>query len=422
MISKSWPYELINDIHLFIKGDPNEKTTFSEKVLNDLDVRPGRHVVSFSPNDERPFVSLDVPGLRQRRQQPLVFQIPAAEKGFRIIYGVLDFVNNVHGALLIDSNGKVVHTWQITERHLEWETSSEMNKFPHGFDVRPDGSIIVVFTRSSSIQRFGPCGDPVWAVKGNFHHSIGAEEENFIWALKKEDEHKFDFENRIVKLDAHNGRVIRSFTVGQIIKANPDISIFNVDGVFQAEWQLSDAFHANDVEPLPAELADAYPDFSAGDLLVSFRNLNLVFVIEQESLKVKWWRIGSWRSQHDPDWQPNGEITVYNNNSPLGPFSNIVSIDPSTYETEILVDGVEFNFFSASRGKHQVLPGGNVLITSTNQGRVLEVNSDNQVVFEFRNLFDLDKNEYLAVSEAMFLPQDYFEANAFSKCTEVEAP
>jgi hypothetical protein len=125
-----------------------------------------------------------------------------------------------------------------------------------------------------------------------------------------------------------------------------------------------------------------------------------------ETLKVKWWRQGLTRRQHDPDWNAKGTITVFNNNMHRE-YSNILEIDPVTMESKVLVDGRKYDFYSSARGKHQFLPGGGVLITSTLQGWVFETDSDGNVVFEFINTYEDGEN--LVVSEARFLPLDFFE-------------
>ncbi len=55
-------------------------------------------------------------------------------------------------------------------------------------------------------------------------------------------------------------------------------------------------WHANDAEPLPKEYADAFPQFDAGDLLISFRNINLVFVASPTTGEIKWCR--GWSAGH----------------------------------------------------------------------------------------------------------------------------
>lgn len=178
---------------------------------------------------------------------------------------------------------------------------------------------------------------------------------------------------------------------------------------------MPDHYHPNDIEPLPPDLAGSFPQFAVGDLLVSLRSINLIFVVDPDSLKVKWWRMGPWRRQHDPDWQQDGRITVYDNNMHRSP-SRIVAISPQTFQTEVLANGTDLDFYSWNRGKHQITPGGNLLITIPNQGRVIELDQDGEIVFEFLNSFDQGSNENLLVSEALYLPEDFFEFEEFPSC------
>ena len=129
--------------------------------------------------------------------------------------------------------------------------------------------------------------------------------------------------------------------------------------------------------------------------------------MDPNTLKVKWWRIGQVRRQHDPDWNQRGTITVLNNNMHRG-HSSIVEIDPRTYKSRVLVDGEKYHFYTHIQGKHQISPQGSVLITSPQQGRVFEVDANGKVVFEFLNVYD-ENNRLLYVSEAMLLPLNYFK-------------
>jgi hypothetical protein len=91
-----------------------------------------------------------------------------------------------------------------------------------------------------------------------------------------------------------------------------------------------------------------------------------------------------------------------------------MELDPITMDYAMVVDGKEYQFYSTIRGKHQLEPDGSYLITSSNQGRVFEVDPEGNVTFEFLNVYDDNgqrrgEAEYLAVSEARFLPTDFFE-------------
>jgi hypothetical protein len=62
--------------------------------------------------------------------------------------------------------------------------------------------------------------------------------------------------------------------------------------------------HANDVDPLPQHLVADFPGLEAGDLAISYASTNLVFILNPQTLLVKWWRVGVSDFHHDPDWKP----------------------------------------------------------------------------------------------------------------------
>ena len=167
-----------------------------------------------------------------------------------------------------------------------------------------------------------------------------------------------------------------------------------------------DIFHPNDVEELSPELASAFPQFDAGDILVSIRNYDMIAVLSPKG-DIKWHHRGPWLQQHDPDFEPDGRIALYNN-APTSPRSFIYAIDPKTGEVEDLLPNLSVPFKSKRRGKHQQLPNGNRLITVPEQGQAIEVTADGVLAAEFNNV--LEKN--LAYNEdlvnAKWLPADYF--------------
>jgi hypothetical protein len=112
------------------------------------------------------------------------------------------------------------------------------------------------------------------------------------------------------------------------------------------------------------------------------------------------------RKQHDPDWNNKGVISIFNNNTDRG-YSKITQVNPITYKYDIVVDGEKHNFYSSWQGKHQMMPDGGFLITSSNQGRVFETNREGNITFEFINEYS-ENQEYLWLSEARFLPKNYF--------------
>ena len=157
---------------------------------------------------------------------------------------------------------------------------------------------------------------------------------------------------------------------------------------------------------LHSDIADRFPDFAPGDLLISLRTLHLVAVLDPNSGHVKWWSRGPWRFQHDPDFTGDGKISVYNNNTGRS-RSEIIKIDPSTREvSNELLDG-ELSFQAGGMGTHQYLPNGNVLIVVPQEGRIIEVSETGEVVFEFNNVVSEEFNGH--VENGAWVPDDFFE-------------
>ena len=87
--------------------------------------------------------------------------------------------------------------------------------------------------------------------------------------------------------------------------------------------------------------------------------------------------------QHDAEFLENGHLLLFDNsgephNSRVIEFDPITQGYPWSYSNE---NSTMFN--SAHRGMKQPLPNGNVLIVDADGGRLVEVNSDKSLVWEF---------------------------------------
>jgi hypothetical protein len=171
---------------------------------------------------------------------------------------------------------------------------------------------------------------------------------------------------------------------------------FTVEGSARGEL-----VHTNKIAELPREISDKFPMFAAGDLMLSFRELNLVVVIDGTTKRVKWHQTGPWLRQHDPEFRPDGRISVFNNNVYKTEYqgsytrkgapriTNIMAMDPATRETEVIYGlrpGQEM--LSVIRGQHELLDDGGMIITEFDAGRVFEVDASGKVQWEYVNYFD----------------------------------
>lgn len=346
--------------------------------------------------------------------QGLIMRADPAEMamGWRLLIGAFTVDGEVeNAALLMSPDLEIVRTWILDEVAVgEVEPRPKYRKIVHGLEMLNDGSLIFTFDGSISLQRIDACGERQWATVGNFHHAVTLDDTGeAVWTFSND---------TITQVAIEDGSVLRQISMDEVIAKNPTIDILEIRRDHPNDlgensrntvgrW-MADPFHLNDVDPLPAAIADRFDGFDSGDLLVSARSLNLLFVIDPDTLEVKWWRVGAVQRQHDPDWLPNGEIMVLNNRMSRD-FSEIVSINPGTLERTTVLDGRENDFYTRIRGKHQLLDSGSIVVTSPQQGRAFEVNRAGDVVFEIVNLKpDSDTTNYV-ISEMKWLPMHYFD-------------
>ncbi|WP_179378335.1 arylsulfotransferase family protein [Jannaschia marina] len=342
--------------------------------------------------------------------------------GYILIAGLSDDQDtSVFAVRLMDAEGNEVHRWPINYENFDPDTPPQ-NVMLHGMEVFEDGSLVVTFDVGNAIARVDQCGETMWSVRGGFHHSISRDGAGGIWTWLGED---------MVRLDAATGEQTFGMNLREDVIAADDgdqRAIFDIRVRMPDEADgnisyLNDPFHPNDVEMLRPSMADAFPMFEAGDLMFSLREPNLVAVVDPETGVLKWWRHGPWFKQHDPDFEPDGTITVFDNatvfDHATGPKrSRILRTDPQDDSVTMDFTGsAEEPFYTWRRGKHQTLPNGNMLLTEAEHGRLLEVSPAGEVIWTHDMVWDAESN--LIVTEARHVPEDFFTAGVPSCETEV---
>ncbi len=364
-----------------------EVADFIAHWRNDLGIEPTRLLGRVRPSEIGPAAG------RPDRAMP----------GIRLVSGYFSGRPSNHGALLLDREGRELWFWPISTEAIGVELAR--HTFLHGVAVLADGSLVVNFDEGHVLARIGACGDVIWARTGEYHHSVDTGADGTFWVSGSPRESQ-----AVSQIDPNTGEALKSVLLDQLAKGigRGVLTIRRSDAEDQppVRW-MEDRYHLNDVEVLTAEMAPAFPLFDPGDVMISLRSLNLIAVMDSDMRTLKWWQHGPWHRQHDPDFLPNGRISIYDNNM-HGGSSRILEIDPATGETRVRFAGTpERPFYSWIRGKHQALPNGNLLITEPQAGRVIEVDPDGEIVWEFQNSFDDARN--LLVGDAKWLPQDFFK-------------
>ena len=177
--------------------------------------------------------------------------------------------------------------------------------------------------------------------------------------------------DRIVEVDA-SGQLVWDWHAYEHLNLETDLI---TPGEPRHEWS-----HGNTVVPL-------------GDdrVLVSFRNISTVLIIDKASGEITWkvgWDVIS--RQHDPSILPNGNVLIFDNGerrkNDVRVFSRVVEIDPSNNQIVWeYSDHPYYNFYSPRISGARRLSNGNTLITEGMFGRMFQVTAAKEVVWEYIN-------------------------------------
>lgn len=307
---------------------------------------------------------------------------------------------------IIDQTGRLLHRWVIepgelfpesANRRTEWGEAADRGL--HGFHLRPNGDLLVNINYVGTV-RLDACGEPIWKVSIGNHHSITRSEDGTYWIPGVSDrgparsarfpdgypglEGPF-YQELLLQVD-EDGKVLDEINVFDVLFENGLERYLAKAPVDDG----ADLTHLNDVEPLSPDVADSYPLFEAGDLLVSLRFPELVLVVDPHTRRVKWHDSDPFIQQHDPDFIGDGWIGVFDNNrdgtdrgAMLG-GSRIVGVAPHLDSLEVLFPtDSSMSIYTRIMGNWQQLENGNLLLTESLAGRVLEVTPDGRTAWEW---------------------------------------
>ncbi len=163
------------------------------------------------------------------------------------------------------------------------------------------------------------------------------------------------------------------------------------------EWRswehLAPATHTITLQDRRSEWthANAVAETEDGNLVVSFRNISTVVMIERATGRIVW-ELSSppLAQQHAPRPLPNGNLLIFDNGTHRrdypAPFSRVIEVDPRTSAIVWeFTDPSLFGFFSPYVGNAQRLVNGNTLICEGCHGRLFEVTRSGDVVWEYVN-------------------------------------
>jgi hypothetical protein len=279
--------------------------------------------------------------------------------------------------------------------------------------IIPDSTDIIIYPQGGDgLFRIDICGNIIWSRPGLYHHHYSTADGVLgILGLPKneinrDEREKWGNTDVINLIDLENGELLKSFSINDVVRANID----RIDPFLHEQWRDSinpdgvlaeDRVHLNKVEILSKKLADEYPLFPAGSILLSSRSLNLLAIIDPNTLKILWFSSGHTQVQHDPTFIGKNRIMIFNN----GYNKNVHSIyDSANFSSLRLYDFTNDTWvepvnaqkergFTFHSGNLEFSSKGETIMTLALQGRYIEYDENGKAIFEFINLRD-DESVY----------------------------
>jgi len=168
-----------------------------------------------------------------------------------------------------------------------------------------------------------------------------------------------------------------------------------------------DYLHMNAASPIPESAGHTDPRFKPGNVIVSYRFINTLAVVDRDTKKIVWKTVGLTIGQHNPHFMPagvpgTGHVLVFDNGYVDGntnpfrastrPYSRVLEINPldQSIAWEYTAENSNrpiWTFFSHYISGAQRQPNGNTLICEGSNGRIFEVTPAGEIVWEYVNPF-----------------------------------
>jgi hypothetical protein len=308
--------------------------------------------------------------------------------------------------LLVDADGRQVHRWETSFRKVWPQARHVPNWIPDHFihvrkaHVFSNGDLLVVYCTTANtpsgcgLAKLDRDGNRLWTFDGNAHHDFDLAPDGTIYALTHRIRHlgaddelsalsTVPLVEDEVTILSPEGKRLKTISILDALIESPYFRpiLSHVD-------RYGDILHVNTVDVIDESFARHYDEISPGDVMVCLRNLQLVAVLHPESGQIVWATTGPWNHPHDPDPLASGNVLIFDNYCVQGAEhgSAVVEFDPRTRQIVWQYHGSsDAPLRSDIRSRQQLLPGGNVLVTDSDNGRLLEVTRDGTLVWEFLN-------------------------------------
>lgn len=312
---------------------------------------------------------------------------------------------NAQAAYLIDMQGRLVHKWALPFSRV-WNPRAAVRHPARHFIIwdkaylYPNGNLLAVYVRwgvllyGYGLVKMDEHSHPEWTYLQRVHHDVTVGPDGRIYTLTMR------IRNRPIPSDYALGSgnlddyVVVLSPQGTLIDKVSVLNAFarsKYRGILELDrWHRGDILHLNSVNPMPASFHKMFPFAGPNTVLISSRNLDAIALLDLDSRKIIWVQHGPFARQHDAEFLSDGDMMLFDDvgDAVNGRNSRVIEFRPDPFKIVWQFPGNSgFKLNSQILGSVQKLPNGNVLITSGDQGRILEVTPDKKVVWEYNNPF-----------------------------------
>jgi hypothetical protein len=220
------------------------------------------------------------------------------------------------------------------------------------------------------------------------HHAIDVGDDGTIYAITQQVVHERPAGLRFVPtpyladylvLLSPDGKELQKIPLLEAFRDSPYAALLTTRPQFEDKaW---DVLHTNCVEVLSSKLAAQFPMFQPGQVLISVRELDALAMLDPQSGKVIWAARGPWMRQHGTHFLDNGRLLMFDNRGAAS-AARVLEYDPRDQSFPWSYPGVnDAPLVNEQQGECQRLPNGNTLIVISNEGALLEVTPDRELVW-----------------------------------------
>lgn len=303
-------------------------------------------------------------------------------------------------AWVVDRSGKVVYSWPLDAQGLFGDVkgfsgSTRLGNFyPVGLQLEDDGTLLVtfhgrnMFPYAVGMAHIGKKGEILWKQLESSHHWFRLAPDGMIYSpvqIQRKDLKYLPGTKLEVKCDVpvyDDGIRIRrpDGTVARTISVLNVIAKSGYAGLLYGIRNDCDPTHLNSVDVVTPDIATKLPGVSAGDFLVSLRELSAVAILDQSDGHIKKLVSGRSAAQHSAHFLPDGRVIVFDNRGGASETggSRVAVIDLNSGETHTVFPQADAKpllpFYSSVGGQVQASPDGKrIMVTSLEESRNFEI-------------------------------------------------